>query len=209
MQDLFATATCRMHVEDVQRSVFVPQAVVRHAKSSFYLRECPFRQKDMARGAIRSTMNKDCSEIAGKIRPVPFSSSVIPSIPALTLRKAVGRLSMDVWWRYRCGSVFRSPRATYPPQILEARFKNAAVRAAQFSLSRPRRLARPRTPPFHGDNTGSNPVGDANRCSSLELFITGASKSGDSTGTNAELLAELSGITPSKTVSNFPTAPAM
>jgi hypothetical protein len=25
----------------------------------------------------------------------------------------------------------------------------------------PRRLARPRTPPFHGDNTGSNPVGDA------------------------------------------------
>src|SRR5580698_4863952 len=25
--------------------------------------------------------------------------------------------------------------------------------------SRPRRLARPRTPPFHGDNTGSNPVG--------------------------------------------------
>jgi hypothetical protein len=28
---------------------------------------------------------------------------------------------------------------------------------------RPRRLARPRTPPFHGDNTGSNPVGDANQ----------------------------------------------
>jgi hypothetical protein len=27
--------------------------------------------------------------------------------------------------------------------------------------NRPRRLARPRTPPFHGDNTGSNPVGDA------------------------------------------------
>ena len=26
---------------------------------------------------------------------------------------------------------------------------------------RPRRLARPRTPPFHGGNTGSNPVGDA------------------------------------------------
>jgi hypothetical protein len=32
---------------------------------------------------------------------------------------------------------------------------------------RPRRLARPRTPPFHGDNTGSNPVGDANRISYL------------------------------------------
>jgi hypothetical protein len=26
---------------------------------------------------------------------------------------------------------------------------------------RPRRLARPRTPPFHGDNMGSNPIGDA------------------------------------------------
>jgi hypothetical protein len=26
----------------------------------------------------------------------------------------------------------------------------------------PRRLARPRTSPFHGGNTGSNPVGDAN-----------------------------------------------
>src|SRR5579872_6542271 len=26
---------------------------------------------------------------------------------------------------------------------------------------RPRRLARPRTSPFHGGNTGSNPVGDA------------------------------------------------
>src|ERR1700736_908998 len=28
--------------------------------------------------------------------------------------------------------------------------------------TRPRRLARPRTSPFHGGNTGSNPVGDAN-----------------------------------------------
>ena len=27
--------------------------------------------------------------------------------------------------------------------------------------TRPRRLARPRTPAFHADNTGSNPVGDA------------------------------------------------
>ena len=33
---------------------------------------------------------------------------------------------------------------------------------------RPRRLARPRTPPFHGDNTGSNPVGDANKTNELE-----------------------------------------
>ncbi len=35
--------------------------------------------------------------------------------------------------------------------------------------TRPRRLARPRTPPFHGDNTGSNPVGDAKRDGSLKL----------------------------------------
>src|SRR5581483_4905086 len=31
----------------------------------------------------------------------------------------------------------------------------------QDSRVRPRRLARPRTSPFHGGNTGSNPVGDA------------------------------------------------
>ena len=37
------------------------------------------------------------------------------------------------------------------------------------SQQRPRRLARPRTPPFHGDNTGSNPVGDANKINSLRL----------------------------------------
>ena len=35
---------------------------------------------------------------------------------------------------------------------------------------RPRRLARPRTPPFHGDNTGSNPVGDAIQNKGLTLF---------------------------------------
>ena len=31
----------------------------------------------------------------------------------------------------------------------------------------PRRLARPRTSPFHGGNTGSNPVGDANKIKHL------------------------------------------
>lgn len=31
---------------------------------------------------------------------------------------------------------------------------------AVIFLERPRRLARPRTPPFHGDNMGSNPIGD-------------------------------------------------
>ena len=34
------------------------------------------------------------------------------------------------------------------------------MKLASF-LKRPRRLARPRTSPFHGGNTGSNPVGDA------------------------------------------------
>jgi hypothetical protein len=46
-----------------------------------------------------------------------------------------------------------------------------AASAEQYAASRgsrparyrkgPRRLARPRTSPFHGGNTGSNPVGDA------------------------------------------------
>jgi putative ABC transport system permease protein len=35
--------------------------------------------------------------------------------------------------------------------------------------ARPRRLARPRTSPFHGGNTGSNPVGDANETDSVFL----------------------------------------
>jgi hypothetical protein len=35
--------------------------------------------------------------------------------------------------------------------------------SVRTAITRPRRLARPRTPPFHGDNTGSNPVGDANK----------------------------------------------
>src|SRR6266567_1180619 len=34
-------------------------------------------------------------------------------------------------------------------------------------LLRPRRLAWPRTSPFHGGNTGSNPVGDANKIKTL------------------------------------------
>src|SRR5580692_9502022 len=49
------------------------------------------------------------------------------------------------------------------------------LRPFLLSSTRPRRLARPRTPPFHGDNTGSNPVGDANQFNSLEK--SGASSS--------------------------------
>ena len=40
-----------------------------------------------------------------------------------------------------------------------------------FSLTRPRRLARPRTSPFHGGNTGSNPVGDAKSFQQLTAFL--------------------------------------
>ena len=35
--------------------------------------------------------------------------------------------------------------------------------------NRPRRLAWPRTSPFHGGNTGSNPVGDANLINHLQI----------------------------------------
>jgi hypothetical protein len=35
--------------------------------------------------------------------------------------------------------------------------------------NRPRRLAWPRTSPFHGGNTGSNPVGDANLINYLQI----------------------------------------
>ena len=37
------------------------------------------------------------------------------------------------------------------------------VKSKCLILQCPRRLARPRTSPFHGGNTGSNPVGDANK----------------------------------------------
>ena len=43
------------------------------------------------------------------------------------------------------------------------------VHLSLFACSRPRRLARPRTPPFHGDNTGSNPVGDASKINHIGL----------------------------------------
>src|SRR5713101_6437721 len=39
---------------------------------------------------------------------------------------------------------------------------NPASVTPHRNTKRPRRLAWPRTSPFHGGNTGSNPVGDAN-----------------------------------------------
>ncbi len=38
-------------------------------------------------------------------------------------------------------------------------------------LTSPRRLARPRTSPFHGGNTGSNPVGDAKPFNQFHEFL--------------------------------------
>jgi hypothetical protein len=43
---------------------------------------------------------------------------------------------------------------------------------AVIFLERPRRLARPRTPPFHGDNMGSNPIGDTNKDGTLRRVAT-------------------------------------
>ena len=43
------------------------------------------------------------------------------------------------------------------------------MKLASF-LTRPRRLARPRTSPFHGGNTGSNPVGDANKIKNFRVI---------------------------------------
>jgi hypothetical protein len=42
---------------------------------------------------------------------------------------------------------------------------------------RPRRLARPRTPPFHGDNMGSNPIGDTNQSNNLRSIPDAQSRS--------------------------------
>src|SRR3954451_128588 len=40
---------------------------------------------------------------------------------------------------------------------------------ARFRSARPHRLAWPRTPPFHGDNRGSNPLGDAKSFHKFEI----------------------------------------
>src|ERR1700722_8657054 len=62
-------------------------------------------------------------------------------------------------------------------RLLTPHFRVARVEAGRLrparrlrAKQRPRRLARPRTPPFHGDNTGSNPVGDANKTNNLSSF---------------------------------------
>ena len=69
-------------------------------------------------------------------------------------RRAGGLLTclagVDSLWRKQCGRL-------------------AAI--SRFFRLRPRRLARPRTPPFHGDNTGSNPVGDAKSSQELTRII--------------------------------------
>jgi hypothetical protein len=65
-------------------------------------------------------------------------------------------------------------RALRSQPLLTRHFRVARVESGRLrparrlrAKQRPRRLARPRTPPFHGDNTGSNPVGDANKTKEL------------------------------------------
>jgi hypothetical protein len=55
-------------------------------------------------------------------------------------------------------SVLTRGMAVDKVKVVDAAWKSVFC---DFGAPRPRRLARPRTPPFHGDNTGSNPVGDA------------------------------------------------
>src|ERR1700722_14034111 len=74
---------------------------------------------------------------------------------------------------YESGTVLRSGRCFIRSclaalEILERLFltltkatANIKSSPAFLPQSRPRRLAWPRTSPFHGGNTGSNPVGDA------------------------------------------------
>jgi hypothetical protein len=45
-------------------------------------------------------------------------------------------------------------------------------------------VQRPRTPPFHGDDTGSNPVGDANQMNNFAEKPRNHRNCGDATGTN-------------------------
>jgi len=50
--------------------------------------------------------------------------------------------------------------------------ENEGLREAVILLLlRPCRLARPRTPPFHGDNMGSNPIGDANEFNCFSISV--------------------------------------
>jgi hypothetical protein len=74
---------------------------------------------------------------------------------------------------------WRSERKTWEkaaPWPVLALFVNITVPALFAGQQRPRRLVRPRTSPFHGGNTGSNPVGDANKQSigtGLREVVTG------------------------------------
>ena len=50
----------------------------------------------------------------------------------------------------------------------ESALLRSGIDARRPPISGPRRLAWPRTSPFHGGNTGSNPVGDANKIKYLQ-----------------------------------------
>ena len=82
-----------------------------------------------------------------------------------------------------------NPRAGSASRLQYAAGKVAVRPLARTShYLRPRRLARPRTPPFHGDNTGSNPVGDAKFFQALTRF--GLEFSGTLSGTQLLCFSE-------------------
>jgi hypothetical protein len=57
------------------------------------------------------------------------------------------------------------PRLRFVPRYKAGKAPRNLLNSMQSTS--PRRLARPRTSPFHGANAGSNPAGDANQINSL------------------------------------------
>jgi hypothetical protein len=84
--------------------------------------------------------------------------------------KILGQTVWQLFWPAGSG-YFKQP--TTPLRQAEFLTQWSATASIKVSSTlqpqnRPRRLAWPRTSPFHGGNTGSNPVGDANNSKDLQ-----------------------------------------
>src|SRR5579862_321607 len=90
-----------------------------------------------------------------------FGVAAMTSYP---IARSTYRNVQQIWRQFlsASGVVITLPSAKKRP-FLTAWEAAATMNGLQLSSIResPRRLARPRTSPFHGGNTGSNPVGDA------------------------------------------------
>jgi hypothetical protein len=76
-----------------------------------------------------------------------------------------------------------SERRCYDEELARGVCDRLVEGSASRCFLRPRRLARPRTPPFHGGNTGSNPVGDAIQFKPVSSFADSSNfVAGTSTG---------------------------